>query len=52
VTTVHTGEYWAGTLPIVLMAGMGLSGLLLIGRRRVASLARSLSSSNRRWDGS
>jgi hypothetical protein len=52
VTTVHTGEYWSGTLPIVLMAGMGLAGLLLIGRRRVASLARSLSSSHHRRDGS
>jgi hypothetical protein len=52
VTTVHTGEYWAGTLPIILMGGMGLAGLLLIGRRRLASLARSLSSSNRRRGGS
>jgi hypothetical protein len=52
VTTVHTGEYWAGTLPILLMAGMGLAGLLLIGRRRVASLARSLSSPNHRRGGS
>jgi hypothetical protein len=52
VTTVHTGEFWAGTLPIVLMGGMGLAGLLLIGRRRVASLARSLTSPNRRRPGS
>ena len=52
VTTVHTGEYWAGTLPILLMAGMGLAGLLLIGRRRIASLARSLSSPNHRRGGS
>jgi hypothetical protein len=52
VTTVHTGEYWAGTLPIILMAGMGLAGLLLIGRRRIASLARSLSSPNHRRGGS
>ncbi|HEX4127673.1 MAG TPA: hypothetical protein VHX67_08875 [Acidimicrobiales bacterium] len=51
VTTVHTGEFWAGTLPIILMAGMGLAGLLLIGRRRVASLARSLSSPIRRRGG-
>ncbi len=42
VTSVHTGEYWAGPLPIVLMAGMGLAGLALIGRRRIASAARSL----------
>jgi hypothetical protein len=52
VTTVHTGEFWAGPLPIVLMAGMGLAGLLLIGRRRVASFTRSLTSSNRRRGGS
>jgi hypothetical protein len=52
VTTVHTGEYWSGSLPIVLMAGMGLLGLLLIGRRRVASAARSLSSSTHRRGGS
>ncbi len=51
VTTVHTGEFWAGTLPIILIGGMGLAGLLLIGRRRVASLARSLSISQppARW---
>ncbi len=52
VTTVHTGEFWAGTLPVFLLAGMGLAGLLLIGRRRVASLARSLSSPLRRRGGS
>lgn len=52
VTTVHTGEYWSGSLPIVLMAGMGLTGLLLIGRRRVVSLARSLSSPHHRRGGS
>lgn len=48
VTSVHTGEYWAGTLPIMLMAGMGLAGLMLIGRRRIASLARSFNPTNRR----
>ena len=42
VTTVHTGEYWSGTLPIILLAGLGLAGLLLIGRRRIVALARSL----------
>jgi hypothetical protein len=52
VTTVHTGEFWAGTLPVILLAGMGLAGLLLIARRRVASLARSLSSPLRRRGGS
>jgi hypothetical protein len=48
VTTVHTGEYWAGTLPIILMAGMGLAGILLIGRRRILSVARSVNPITRR----
>jgi hypothetical protein len=52
VTTVHTGEYWAGSLPIMVMAGMAVAGLLLIGRHRIASLARSLRSPNRRRGGS
>ena len=52
VTTVHTGEFWAGTLPIILIGGFGLAGLLLIGRRRVAALARSVSSHSRRRGGS
>jgi hypothetical protein len=52
VTSVHTGEYWSGTLPIILMTGMGLAGLLLIGRRRVATLARSFIPTNRRRGGS
>ena len=51
VTSVHTGEFWAGPLPVILMAGMGLSGLMLIGRRRVASVARSLFPSTRRRGG-
>jgi hypothetical protein len=51
VTSVHTGEYWAGTLPIILMAGMGLAGVLLIGRRRIASFARSFNPTNRRGGG-
>jgi hypothetical protein len=42
VTSVHTGEFWAGSLPIILLTGMGLAGLMLIGRRRVFSVARSL----------
>jgi len=41
-TTVHTGEFWAGSLPIVLLSGMGLAGLMLIARRRLISAARSL----------
>ncbi len=51
VTSVHTGEYWAGTLPIILMAGMALAGLMLIGRRRIASVIRSLSPLARRRGG-
>jgi hypothetical protein len=47
VTSVHTGEFWAGTLPIILAAGMALAGVLLIARRRLLSLARSLMSSAR-----
>ena len=42
VTTVHTGEFWAGPLPIILLAGMGLAGLVLVARRRIASAARTL----------
>ena len=51
VTSVHTGEFWAGTLPVVVMAGAGLAGLVLIGRRRIAALARSLTPTNRRRGG-
>ncbi|HEX3795569.1 MAG TPA: hypothetical protein VHV57_13835 [Acidimicrobiales bacterium] len=42
VTSVHTGEFWAGPLPIILVAGMALAGAFLIARRRVFSAARSL----------
>jgi hypothetical protein len=49
VTSVHTGEFWAGTLPIILMIGMALAGSLLIGRRRVAAFARNLPLISRRW---
>ena len=42
VTTVHTGEYWAGPLPIILASGMALAGLILIARRRLASAARAV----------
>lgn len=41
VTSVHTGEYWAGSLPVVLMTGIGLAGIVLIGRRRIADAART-----------
>jgi trimeric autotransporter adhesin len=42
VTTVHTGEFWAGSLPIVLVSAMALSGLILIARRRLFGAARSI----------
>jgi len=42
VTSVHTGEFWAGPLPLVLAPAMALTGLLLIGRRRVRAAARAL----------
>jgi hypothetical protein len=48
VTTVHTGEFWSGSLPIILLAGMGLAGALLIGRRRILSVARSINPLTRR----
>jgi hypothetical protein len=48
VTTVHTGEFWSGTLPIILLAGMALAGTLLIGRRRILTAARSINPLTRR----
>jgi hypothetical protein len=48
---MHTGEYWPGTAPVFVLAGTSLAGLLLIGRRRIVSLVRSFSSSNRRRGG-
>ena len=39
VTTVHTGEFWAGTLPIVLLGLALLSGLALVARERLSRLA-------------
>ncbi len=51
VTSVHTGEYWAGPLPIVVMIAMGLAGLVLIARRRLVSFTRSLSTFARRRGG-
>jgi hypothetical protein len=51
VTSVHTGEFWAGTLPIILMIGMALAGSLLIGRRKVMALARNFPLINRRGGG-
>ncbi len=51
VTTVHTGEFWSGTLPIILLAGMGLIGLSLLGRRRIASVIRSVHPITRRRGG-
>ena len=40
VTAVHTGEPWAGSLPLAL--GAFVLGLVLLGRRRLASLIGSL----------
>ncbi|HEY1650424.1 MAG TPA: hypothetical protein VGG09_00950 [Acidimicrobiales bacterium] len=51
VTTVHTGEFWSGSLPIILLAGMGLAGVMLIGRRRIFSVARSMNPLTRRRGG-
>lgn len=51
VTSVHTGEFWSGPLPIVLLVGMGLAGILLIGRRHVAAAGRTLLSLSRRRGG-
>jgi hypothetical protein len=48
VTTVHTGELWSGSLPVILLAGMGLAGALLIGRRRIVAVARSFNPLTRR----
>jgi hypothetical protein len=42
VTTIHTGEFWAGSLPLFLMSGMGVAGIVLIARRRLFSVARSI----------
>jgi hypothetical protein len=47
VTTVHTGELWSGSRPVIL-AGMGLAGALLIGRRRIVAVARSINPLTRR----
>jgi hypothetical protein len=51
VTTVHTGEFWSGTLPIILLTGMGLAGLMLIGRRRFLPVVRSMNPIARRRGG-
>jgi hypothetical protein len=51
VTSVHTGEFWAGTLPIIVLSAMGLGGMLLIARRRILSVARSLPLISRRRGG-
>lgn len=51
VTTVHTGEFWSGSLPIILLAGMGLAGAMLIGRRRILTVARSINPLTRRRGG-
>jgi hypothetical protein len=42
VTTVHTGEFWAGSLAPILAGGMVLAGVSLVARRRILSMARSV----------
>jgi hypothetical protein len=48
VTTVHTGEFWSGTLAPFVGGGMALAGLMLITRRRLFSVARSVVIRHRR----
>jgi hypothetical protein len=52
VTAVPGGEYRSGALVVFLIAGMTLAGLVLIGRHRIVSFARSQSSSDHRRGGS
>ena len=42
VTTVHTGEFWSGPLPIALVGLAILTGLGLIARRRLLGLTHHL----------
>ena len=39
VTTVHTGEFWSGPLPIALLGLALLTGIGLVARRRLADFA-------------
>jgi hypothetical protein len=48
VTTVHTGEFWSGTLAPFVGGAMALAGLTLIARRRLFSVARSMVIRHRR----
>jgi hypothetical protein len=48
VTTVHTGEFWSGTLAPFVGGAMALAGLALIARRRLFSVARSVAVRHRR----
>lgn len=41
-TTVHTGEPWAGPLPLALLGLMMLAGLVLVFRRRLVGVAHRL----------
>jgi hypothetical protein len=43
-TTVHTGEFWSGTLPLALFGLSLLVGLGLVARRRLGHLVHSLTS--------
>ena len=42
-TTVHTGEPWAGPLPLALLGLMMLAGLVLVSRRRLLGAAHRVS---------
>ncbi|MGH9092921.1 MAG: hypothetical protein ACRDZR_16315 [Acidimicrobiales bacterium] len=42
-TTVHTGEPWAGPLPLALLGLMMLAGLVLVSRRRLLWAAHRVS---------
>jgi hypothetical protein len=37
----HNGEFWSGSMPVILLAGMGLAGAFL-GRERVVTDARTI----------
>jgi hypothetical protein len=44
VTTVHTGEFWSGPLPIALLGVALLAGIGLVARRRLAGFAHAAAS--------
>ncbi len=42
MTTVHTGEFWSGSLAVLLLSVMGIGGLALVSRRRLFSAAQAI----------